>query len=134
VSRALAEGDIVAVFPEGRTTDGTRLLPFKGSLLQPIVDARGRVQPVAIRYRTPDGQPSSVPAYVDGVTFLGSLWRIAGERAFVVDMVALAPLPAEARHRRELAGAAEAAIRAALALPAGDSAPGRPAGRAGGLP
>ena len=48
-------GDVVAIFPEGTTTDGTELLPFKSSLLQPIVEAEGHVQPVAIRYRTPDG-------------------------------------------------------------------------------
>ena len=124
VARALGAGDIVAVFPEGTTTDGTRLLPFKGSLLQPVIDAAGFVQPVAIRYRTPDGAPSSVAAYVDDVTFLGSLWRVAGERALVVELDALAPLAARARQRRELARDAEAAIRAALALPASDSAPG----------
>ena len=47
---ALAAGDVVAVFPEGTTTDGTTMLPFKSSLLQPIVDAGGHVLPVAIRY------------------------------------------------------------------------------------
>jgi 1-acyl-sn-glycerol-3-phosphate acyltransferase len=124
VADALAAGDIVAVFPEGTVTDGTTLLPFKGSLLQPIVDAAGHVQPVAIRYRTPEGDLSTVPAY-DDVTFMGSFWRICGERALVVELTAITPLPAHARHRRELAREAEEAIRAALALPAGDSAPGR---------
>src|SRR5262245_5697416 len=50
VARALEAGDIVAVFPEGTTTDGSEVLPFKPSLLQPIVDAAGFAQPVAIRY------------------------------------------------------------------------------------
>ena len=52
-ARRSPRGDVVAVFPEGTTTDGTTLLPFNGSLLQPIVDAAGHVQPIAIRYRTP---------------------------------------------------------------------------------
>lgn len=131
VAKALAAGDIVAVFPEGTTTDGTELLPFKGSLLQPIVDAAGHVQPVAIRYRTPDGDISTLPAYADDVTFLGSFWRICGERALVVELTAIAPVAAHARHRRELAREAEDAIRAVLALPSNDSAPGRCAGPAG---
>jgi len=125
VSQALAAGDIVAVFPEGTVTDGTTLLPFKGSLLQPIVDASGHVHPVAIRYRTPEGAQSLVPAYVEDVTFLGSLSRICGEPALVVELTALMPLPAHGKHRRELAREAEASIRAALALQASDSAPGR---------
>ena len=44
---ALWRGDVVAIFPEGTTTDGMTILPFKGSLLQPIVDAGGHVQPIA---------------------------------------------------------------------------------------
>lgn len=132
VARALAEGDIVAVFPEGTTTDGTDLLPFKGSLLQPIVDAAGRVQPVAIRYRSPDGRLSLVPAYTNGTTFIGSLWRICGERALVVELVATPPLPAAGIHRRELAQRAETAIRAALVTVAGGSPPGRSAAPAAG--
>jgi 1-acyl-sn-glycerol-3-phosphate acyltransferase len=132
IAQALAEGDIVAVFPEGTVTDGTELLPFKGSLLQPIIDASGHVQPVAIRYRTPDGHPSTVPAYANGTTFLGSFWRICGERALVVEMKAIAPLPAQGKHRRELAREAEAAIRAALAVPASDPETGRHVDRASG--
>jgi 1-acyl-sn-glycerol-3-phosphate acyltransferase len=131
VAQALGAGDIVAVFPEGTTPDGCELLPFKGSLLQPIVDANGHVQPVAIRYRTPGGDVSQVPAYVNGVTFMGSLWRICGERSLVVELTAIAPLPARAKHRRELAREAEDAIRAALALPPSGSAPDRRGGPAG---
>jgi 1-acyl-sn-glycerol-3-phosphate acyltransferase len=124
VAAALADGDIVAVFPEGTVTNGTRVLPFKGSLLQPIVDAQGFVQPVAIRYRTPEGDRSLAPAY-DEVTFLQSLWRIGGAEALVVDMTAMVPLPAAGRHRRALAREAEAAIRAAVVRPARGSVPGR---------
>jgi 1-acyl-sn-glycerol-3-phosphate acyltransferase len=133
VAAALADGDIVAVFPEGTVTDGTRLLPFKGSLLQPIIESAGWVQPVAIRYRTRAGDISRAPAY-DDVTFLHSFWRICGERTIVADIVATPPLPAAATHRRALAADAEAVIRAALALPAHDWAPGRCADRKGGSP
>ena len=113
-------------------TDGTTVLPFKGSLLQPIVDAGGHVQPVALRYRTPDGEISTVPAYVDDVTFVGSFWRICGEHSLVVELTAIEPLPTHAKHRRQLAAEAEVAIRTALALPASGSACGRrevPAGK-----
>ena len=132
--KALAAGDIVAVFPEGTTTDGSTLLPFKGSLLQPIVDAGGAVQPVAIRYRTHDGERSTAPAYTDDITFFGSFWRVCGETRLVVDMVAGTPLPAAGKHRRELAREAEETIRSALDAPLSGSAPGRHAGPAGESP
>ena len=124
VAQALADGDIVAVFPEGTTTDGTKLLPFKGSLLQPVVDAAGYVQPVAIRYRNRDGTPSLVPAYTDG-SFIASFWAICGARSLVVEMQAGTPLSTCGRHRRDLAREAEDAIRSALGLPANGPGPGR---------
>jgi 1-acyl-sn-glycerol-3-phosphate acyltransferase len=115
VTAAHAEGDIVAVFPEGPVTDGTKLLPFKGSLLQPIIESAGYVQPVAIRYRTRTGDISRAPAY-DDVTFLHSFWRICGERAIVAELRAGEPIAACGKHRRELAREAEVAVRAALGL------------------
>ena len=39
---ALPAGDCICVFPEGTTTDGTEVKPFKGSLLQAAIDAESR--------------------------------------------------------------------------------------------
>jgi 1-acyl-sn-glycerol-3-phosphate acyltransferase len=118
VARLLAQGNVVAVFPEGTTTYGTELLPFKGALLQPIVEAEGHVQPVAIRYQTPDGSLSLAPEYVGDRSFTESFWRVCGERALTVALIARPALPARARHRRDLARAAEISIRTVLAAPA----------------
>ena len=117
---ALASGDVVAVFPEGTTTDGTTMLPFKSSLLQPIVDAAGHVLPVAIRYRAADGTVSTAPAYDGAKSIADSFRAIVRERRLVVELHLAAPLPASAMHRRELTQAAETAVRAALGLPAAD--------------
>ena len=134
IAQALANGDIVAVFPEGTTSDGRDVLPFKASLLQPIIDAAGTIQPVAIRYRTQAGERSAVPVYTDDITFAGSFWRVCGARRLVVDLVAGAPQPVTGRHRRDLAREAEAAIRSALDAPWSGSGPGRHDGRASGSP
>lgn len=134
IAQALADGDIVAVFPEGTVSDGAAVLPFKGSLLQPIVEAAGYVQPVAIRYREPNGERSTVPAYDGDITFVDSFWRICGARTFAVELIAGTPLPARGRHRRDLARAAESVIRAALASRAAGSPPDTRADPAGGLP
>ncbi len=114
---ALARGDVIAIFPEGTTTDGTIVLPFHGSLLQPIVEAEGRVQPIAIRYREPDGRHNHAPAYVGETSFIESFWRITGERSLVVEVHLVPALPARGRDRRELARTAEHAIRTVLGSP-----------------
>jgi 1-acyl-sn-glycerol-3-phosphate acyltransferase len=130
MARVLAGGDVVAIFPEGTTTDGTDMLPFKSSLLQPIVEAEGHVQPVAIRYHAPDGALSLAPAYVGDTTFAASFWSVCGERRLHVVLRAQPALHARAGHRRELARAAEAAIRTALAAPGRATEPAPPAGPA----
>jgi 1-acyl-sn-glycerol-3-phosphate acyltransferase len=67
LSRRLDEGDNVVLFPEGTSSDGNRLLPFKSSLLSVAerkVDGRPlTVQPVSIAYTKLDGMP------------LGRQWR-----------------------------------------------------------
>jgi 1-acyl-sn-glycerol-3-phosphate acyltransferase len=122
-TEALARGDVIAIFPEGTTTDGRDVLPFHGSLLQPIVDAEGHVQPIAIRYLNHEGGVNDAPAYIGDTSFARSFWRVTGERTLIVELHVAPPLPARARHRRELSRAAEASIREALALPARGSAP-----------
>ncbi|MFO1322957.1 MAG: lysophospholipid acyltransferase family protein [Burkholderiales bacterium] len=124
MAQVLANGDVVAIFPEGTTTDGTDVLPFKSSLLQPIVEADGHVQPIAIRYRTPDGERSFAPAYVGDTTFPESFWSVCGARALTVELIATPALPARDRHRRELARMAEISIRMVLVEPASAKAPG----------
>lgn len=129
-AEALSRGDVIAVFPEGTTTDGTSLLRFHASLLQPIVESSGHVQPVALRYRDARGTPSTAPAYGDE-TFASSFWRVCGERGLVVDVIAPSPIAAREKHRRDLSREAEAAIRTALAESAGVTVPDR-SGAAGG--
>ena len=124
-AQALAAGDVVAVFPEGTTTDGATLLKFHASLLQPIVEAQGHVLPVAIRYRDGSGAHSTAPAYVGDESFAQSFWRVCGARRLVVELHAAPALAAHGAHRRDLARGAEDAIRTALGLPGAATAPGR---------
>ncbi len=115
---ALSRGDFLAVFPEGTTTDGTTLLKFHGSLLQPVIDSHGHVQPIALRYAYADGSPSLATQYAGDTSFAQSFWRVCGTRAQVVEVTAHAPIAARDRTRRQLAESAETAIRSTLALPA----------------
>ena len=47
---ALKAGDILAVFPEGTTSDGVSLLPFHANLIQAAISAGAPVQPVALSF------------------------------------------------------------------------------------
>ena len=75
IAQCLRDGDVIAIFPEGTTSDGSALLPFHGNLLQAAISADAPVQPVCIQYLdTRTGQLSSAPNYVGNAHFLASLW------------------------------------------------------------
>ena len=114
---ALVAGHVIALFPEGTTTEGRELLPFHGSLLQPVIKAGGHVLPAAIRYKHPDGSHSAAPAYVGDTSLVGSFTQLLRARRTCVHLHLCAPLPAQGRHRREIAAEAHRSIRTALELP-----------------
>lgn len=115
VARMAVSGERIAVFPEGTTTDGSVVLPFHASLFQPAVSAQARVYPVAIRYLDGNGARTDVPAYVDDVSLVTSMWRIAGMAGLRVQVEFLPAFDADGQHRREVATIAQDRISQALA-------------------
>lgn len=76
MTECLRQGDVLAVFPEGTTGDGTHVLPFHANLLQAAIAAHVPVQPVALHFADPaTGSTSFAPCYVGDDTLLQSLWR-----------------------------------------------------------
>jgi 1-acyl-sn-glycerol-3-phosphate acyltransferase len=120
----LKDGDCLALFPEGTTSDGSHLRPFYLSLFQPAVEAGAMVWPALIRYLHPDGTPCVNAAYYDEMSLADSLRRILGEPEIVAEIHFLPAIASTGLNRRELARQAEAAMRAALAGAEPDSAPG----------
>jgi 1-acyl-sn-glycerol-3-phosphate acyltransferase len=118
VAELLREGDCVAFFPEGTTTDGTRLKPFRAPLLQPVSETGAWLWPVAIRYLHPDGQPDLRPAYFDNMSFRASLWRILKSGRIHADLTFLQPVDGASTDRRSLVLRAQSEIAASLGVAA----------------
>ena len=73
---AMRNGDVVAVFPEGTTSDGRELLPFYGNLIQAAILAEAPVQPMSLKFiDAQTGEPSFAPCYIGDDTLIGSMWR-----------------------------------------------------------
>jgi 1-acyl-sn-glycerol-3-phosphate acyltransferase len=72
----LQAGDVLAVFPEGTTGDGSLVMPFHGNLIQAAISANAPVQPVAMHFAdAATGAMSFGPCYIGDDTLLQSLWR-----------------------------------------------------------
>ncbi|MGH1591185.1 lysophospholipid acyltransferase family protein [Methylobacterium phyllosphaerae] len=140
VGHRLAEGELVVLFAEGTTGDGTRLLPFRSSLVGAARAAlqaeagRGRVrlQPLAIAYPRRNGLPVTRAERAE-IAWYGDMELAPHVADFIrggpvdVHVVWGSPIVFEATtDRKAAAAAAEAEVRAALQ--------GLVAGRGGAAP
>lgn len=113
---ALEAGRLVAVCPEGTTTDGRSLKHFHAALLQPAIDARAMVLPVALRYVDEDGAQSDAPVYVGETSLVESIWRVVSAPALAVELHFAPLVAADGLHRRELSQRTHEIIGAGLGL------------------
>lgn len=114
---ALREGHCLCVFPEGTTSDGTHIYPFKSSLLQSAVDAGSLVWPIALRYQLPDGTINKAIAYAGETSMAESMTAILSQPKIHLHLDFASPIPANGLDRRELARRAENIIASAARLP-----------------
>jgi 1-acyl-sn-glycerol-3-phosphate acyltransferase len=104
VAAALQAGKIIAVFPEGTTTDGRSLLPFHGNLLQAAISASSPVQAVALRFLDVPTQDISLsPAFVGDENLLDSVWKMLITEPVLAQLHFLPPLASVEQDRRVLA-------------------------------
>ncbi|MBU3739144.1 MAG: 1-acyl-sn-glycerol-3-phosphate acyltransferase [Rhodoferax sp.] len=104
MAERLRADEVLAVFPEGTTSNGLGLLPFHANLLQAAIAVDAPVQPVALRFtdaRT--GQTSLAPCYIGDDTLLDSLWRTLRAPALCAVLSFGEPQRAQGRSRRQWA-------------------------------
>lgn len=110
IADAMTGGDVVAVFPEGTTTDGSQVMRFHGALLQPALMAGARVHPAALRFEHDDGGLCVAAAYDGDKSLWQSMLAIVAQPALHARLCFLTPLTSGTGHRRELAAAAQQLI------------------------
>lgn len=111
VTVVLQSDQSVIFFPEGRTTDGTRVARFHPRIFQAAVDAAVPVQPVALVYSDPESPPGTPTrtTFADGAGFFGGLWRTISGPPINVDVRTFKPLT-PSTNREDLSRRARAAI------------------------
>ena len=111
MTASLQAGDVLGVFPEGTTSDGSGLLPFHANLFQAAIAANAPIQPVALQFiNTRTGAQSTAPCYVGDDTLVGSVWRTVTTPDIAVVIHFGEPQYAGGRDRRALAAALRQAV------------------------
>ena len=104
MAEAMQDGDVLAVFPEGTTSDGQSLLPFHANLIQSAIAAQAPVQPMSLQFVDAlTGELTLAPSYIGDDTLLASIWRTLTAPP-IQAVVHFGPLQnAEGRDRRQWA-------------------------------
>jgi len=129
IRRRLLEGDALVIFPEGTSSDGNRVLPFRSALFSAAELDLGRgalhpvhaqVQPVSIAYVGLHGMPMGrenrpLYAWYGDMDLLPHLWESLKTGPMDVVVEFHDPLTIDtAGGRKQLAARCEAAVRAGL--------------------
>jgi 1-acyl-sn-glycerol-3-phosphate acyltransferase len=90
-SAAAAAGEIanrlkfpvpVLLFPEGTSTDGSRVLRFHSSLFQSAIDARASITPATLRYVPSGALRESEYCWYGDADFLAHVWKLLSAPGF----------------------------------------------------
>ncbi|HSC33999.1 MAG TPA: lysophospholipid acyltransferase family protein [Thermodesulfobacteriota bacterium] len=107
----------VVLFPEGTTSDGREVKPFKTSFLDAAAGSGVDVLPLCVRYRKIDGEDidagkGRLVYFYGDITFYEHFFRLLGLRSISVDLTELEVIP-PGNTRKESAGIAFERISAA---------------------
>lgn len=102
MAAALARGALVVLFPEGTSSNGQTVLPFRSSLLEPAARLAQPVTAAWIGYELADGDVGEEVCYWKDMTLLPHLLNLLGKRQ-VRARLRFQRVPAPAAERKELA-------------------------------
>ena len=102
VRATLASGSVVVLFPEGTSSDGSTVLPFKSALLESAVQLRCPVASASIQYALDDGSVVDEVCYWRDMSLVLHLLNLFFKRE-IRSNCSFSPLRVRAGNRKEIA-------------------------------
>jgi 1-acyl-sn-glycerol-3-phosphate acyltransferase len=109
IENSLAAGNVVVLFPEGTSWNGSEVLPFKSSLLEPVVGTHHPINVGFLQYSVPAGDAAHDVCYWGEATFFPHLVNLM-TKTHVQARVRFAPISTPAPERKALAQQLYAAV------------------------
>lgn len=103
----LRNGSNITLFPEGTSSNGEKVLPFKGALFLTAKRSNVEIQPVCIKYLTINGKPvgpsnrDSVFYYGD-IVFFPHILKLLLVKRIEVEVTYFDPIKTDDKDRKEL--------------------------------
>jgi 1-acyl-sn-glycerol-3-phosphate acyltransferase len=108
----MEEGIPLIIFPEGTSSDGTRILPFKSSFFEIFLNKDIRIQPFTISVVEFDGRKvdnqtlRDCYAWYGDMTLTPHLWNFAKGKGAILKITFQEPIPSSAFENRKMLSAA----------------------------
>jgi 1-acyl-sn-glycerol-3-phosphate acyltransferase len=108
IADTLAGGVNVLFFPEGTSTNGETLLPFKAAFFEAPLDAGAVVIPVSLVYKSLDNRPMDksnrdMVYWYGDMTFFGHFFKLLSHRILEVEARIHSPIAVEGSDDRSVA-------------------------------
>lgn len=87
IKNRLQKGRSIAVFPEGRVTNGTYLARFHRQLMHAAIETQTPLQAIAIKYIKADGMRNKDICFFENETFVSNVFRLLSLRSSEVELV-----------------------------------------------
>ncbi len=113
MEKRLQENQSIVIFPEGGTSTGEKVLPFRSRLYDPAIDLNIPIQAVALHYSSPDNHSKDL-AFVDDEKFLTHAFRVMGEKQIDITVHFCTPIHPDKQDRRTLAQITHTSVANAL--------------------
>jgi 1-acyl-sn-glycerol-3-phosphate acyltransferase len=102
ITGALEAKQLVVLFPEGTSTDGSTVLPFKSSLLAPVLATNMPITTACMKYTMADGDVAEEVCYWKDMTLVPHLINLLSKK-LVRSFVCFDSQPTTATNRKVLA-------------------------------
>lgn len=114
----IRQEQLVVLFPEGTTSNGQQILPFRSSLLEPVCDSTCQLTAAYLEYSVTDGTATDDVCYWDDMTFFPHLLRLMTKQQVTV-RVRFAQVARNPSNRKDLARQLHAEVVRLKTSPAG---------------
>ena len=102
IADAIANGSLVVIFPEGTSSDGSTVLPFKSALLESAVQLCAPIAAASIEYALDDGSVADEICYWRDMTLVPHLLNLFLKRE-IRAIYSFSPAKVREGNRKEIA-------------------------------
>ena len=101
LKKDIIDKESIFIFPEGTSTDGLSLLPFKSNLFQTAINSKVDILPIVIQYQH-DNKFTTAPSYTGDMSLIASVLNLIKLDSIDVRVTILSPIRKD-NNRKSLA-------------------------------